>query len=284
MNMRELTLAALAVALAACSQQGNTPAAAANGADGAPAPGAADTPAAATAPAPGTTTAATPAGESTDVAATSATPSALERATPLPAAGNLPAGRWVAGKHYRPISPAQPTNVAPGKIEVAEVFWYGCPHCYALEPFISGWLKTEPPGAEFVRIPVMWNDVHKSHARMYYTLQALGALERLHLKVFQEVHDKKNYLVGNSDAASFQMQQAFATANGISAKDFAQAYESFSVQAKLQQAEDLLVRYRVDSVPLVIINGKYVTDVTMAEGQANLISLINDLVAAEKRR
>jgi thiol:disulfide interchange protein DsbA len=80
------------------------------------------------------------------------------------------------------------------------------------------------------------------------------------------------------------MQQAFATANGISAKDFAQAYESFSVQAKLQQAEEQLLRYRVDSVPLVVINGKYVTDVAMAEGQANLISLINDLVAAEKHR
>ena len=91
-------------------------------------------------------------------------------------------------------------------------------------------------------------------------------------------------LVGGNDAETLKAQQAFATANGISATDFANAFNSFTVQSKLQQAEELTTRYKVEGVPLVVINGKYVSDVGMAGGQANLISLINDLAAAEKRR
>jgi len=76
--------------------------------------------------------------------------------------------------NYVPLLPAQPTSVAPGKVEVMEVFWLACPHCYALEPFIKNWLKTKPAYVEFVRVPVMWGPVHRAHARLYYTLDALG--------------------------------------------------------------------------------------------------------------
>lgn len=222
------------------------------------------------------------AGESLDIRASDKNESALERAVTLPAAGTLPAGRWVAGQHYRPLSPAQPTSVAPGKVEVVEVFWYGCTHCYALEPFIQSWMKKMPADVEFVRVPVMWSSTHRAHARLYYTLQALGKLDALHVKVFDEMHQNKKPLVAGSDAETLKAQQAFATANGISASDFANAFNSFTVQSKLQQAEELTTRYKVEGVPMIVINGKYVTDVGMAGSQANLISLINDLAAAEK--
>jgi len=222
------------------------------------------------------------AGESLDIRASDKNESALERAVTLPAAGTLPAGRWVAGQHYRPLSPAQPTSVAPGKVEVVEVFWYGCTHCYALEPFIQSWMKKMPADVEFVRMPVMWSSTHRAHARLYYTLQALGKLDALHVKVFDEMHQNKKPLVAGSDAETLKAQQAFATANGISASDFANAFNSFTVQSKLQQAEELTTRYKVEGVPMIVINGKYVTDVGMAGSQANLISLINDLAAAEK--
>jgi thiol:disulfide interchange protein DsbA len=244
------------------------------------------------APAPVAAAPATPAGpqpsagESTDVGGgeTDRTVTGLERLSPLPAAGSLPAGRWVAGQHYRPLSPAQPTNVSPGKVEVVEVFWYGCSHCYAFEPYLEKWEKTKPAYVELVRVPVMWSATHRAHARLYYTLQALGKADQLHTKVFDEIHKKNNTLLGSSDDETQKLQLAFATANGISAQDFTGAYNSFTVQTKLQQAEELTERYKVDGVPVVVINGKYVSDVGMAGNQTNLISLINDLVAAEKRR
>jgi protein dithiol oxidoreductase (disulfide-forming) len=268
------SLAAIAgLMLVACSREAGAPTGPVSGAPATTAPATAATTHAPISP-----------GESTDVSPDSSTPSALERVSPLPAAASLPSGRWVAGKHYRVLSPAQPTSAAPGKVEVTEVFWYGCPHCFALEPFIAGWLKAAPPYIEMVRVPATFNAAYRSHARFFYTLQALGVVDRLNTAVFNEIHVKKNTLLGNDDAASFKAQQAFAKANGVNEKEFAQAYESFSVQTRLQQSDDLLLRYRVESVPLIVVNGKYATDVGMAEGPANLISLIGDLAAAEKRR
>jgi thiol:disulfide interchange protein DsbA len=276
--MAGLAATTAALLLVACSGSNSTPPAAA--------PAAAPT--APTAAASATSAAAAnaipSAGESLDIRGDDKGETALERAVALPPAGTLPAGRWVAGQHYRPLSPAQPTSVAPGKIEVVEVFWYGCTHCYALEPFIQAWLKKLPPDVEFVRVPVIWSSTHRAHARMYYTLQALGKVDALHTKVFDEMHQNRKPLVGGSDADTLKAQQAFATANGISATDFANAFNSFTVQSKLQQAEELTTRYKVEGVPLIVINGKYVSDVGMAGSQANLISLINDLAAAEKRR
>lgn len=272
-------LASLAAVLllTACSGGGNQAPATASAPAAAPAADAAKTAAAGA-------TATPSAGESLDIRAADKSESALERAVTLPPAGNLPAGRWVAGQHYRPLSPAQPTSVAPGKVEVVEVFWYGCTHCYALEPFMESWLKKLPADIEFVRLPVMWSSTHRAHARLYYTLQALGKVDALHARAFAEMHQNRKPLVGGSDEETLKVQQAFATANGISASDFANAYNSFTVQSKLRQAEELTSRYKVEGVPMVVINGKYVSDVGMAGSQANLVSLINDLAAAEKRR
>src|SRR5579862_4094583 len=98
----------------------------------------------------------------------------LERLAALPPDAQLPSGKWKPGANYDVLTPAQPTNVGPGKVEVVEVFWLACPHCYALEPFVQGWLKNKPPYIEFVRVPVMWQPLHRAHAHLFYTLQALG--------------------------------------------------------------------------------------------------------------
>ena len=246
----------------------------------APAPAAAASPAAAT---PSTSTPAS-AGESDAVDGAPSTQSNLERAAPLPTVGNLPAGRWVAGTHYRVISPAQPTNAAPGKVEVIEMFWYGCPHCFAFDPFLENWKKTLPAYIEFSRVPAMFNSAYRAHARLFYTMQALGKADALHSKLFDEVQNQNHPLIASDDAASLKLQQEFAKANGISEADYAKAFDSFSVRTKLAQAEDMTLRYRVEGVPAVIINGKYYSDVGMAGSHSNLISLINDLAAAEKRR
>ncbi|MDW8258468.1 MAG: thiol:disulfide interchange protein DsbA/DsbL [Gammaproteobacteria bacterium] len=209
----------------------------------------------------------------------------LARIAQLPAEDQLPAGQWKPGVHYKPIVPAQPTNAPAGKVEVVEVFWYGCSHCYALDPFLESWKRNKPDYIEFVRLPVMWGQpVHRAHARLFYTLQSLGKLDALHTKVFNAIHRDRNLLAGNSDEESYRLQLAFAKANGISESDFKTAYDSFAVDTSLKRAEDLTRRYRVEGVPLLVVNGKYSTDIGMAGGHSQLLQLLNDLAAAEKRR
>ena len=103
----------------------------------------------------------------------------------------MPSGKWKPGVNYDPLVPAQPTNVSPGKVEVVEVFWLGCPHCYALEPFIQSWLKSKPAYIDFVRVPVMWGPVHRAHARLFYALQALNRSD-LFEKAFDTIQQQHN--------------------------------------------------------------------------------------------
>ena len=276
-------LAILTLTLTACSRAPEQPNPAAAAAAPAAAPAATPTNAPPATPPPLT------AGEKPVAAPPAAKPAApaeeskLERVAALPPAGKLPAGKWVAGVNYRPLVPAQPTDAAPGKIEVVEVFWYGCPHCYALDPYIESWRKTKPAYVEFKRVPVTWQAVHQSHAKLFYTLEALGKEEALHTAVFAEMHDQKNYMfMQGNERETLNAQVTFAKAHGISEADFTNAYNSFTVQTDMAKADELVHRYHVDGVPLLVVNGKYVTDVNMAGSQANVMSIVNDLVASEK--
>lgn len=207
---------------------------------------------------------------------------ALERLAALPAEQQLPDGRWKAGVNYKPFMPPQPTSVSAGKVEVVEVFWYGCPHCNALEPYLASWVKNKPDYIELVRIPVMWSAGHKAHAHLFYTLEALGRRD-LHQRVFATIHEEKNPLLGKDEAESIKLMVAFARSNGIEEKQFMDAWNSFGVASNLQRAEQLTQRYRVEGVPMIVVNGKYATDVSMAGSPGNLIALIDDLAASEKR-
>jgi len=222
--------------------------------------------------------------EGVDKGSTNSGDAALEHVAALPQQAQLPAGRWTPGTNYTVLSPAQPTNAAPGKVQVIEVFWYGCPHCYALDPYLESWLKSKPGYVDFVRVPVMWGDIHRSHARLFYTLQALGKLDELHTQVFDEIHQHNDPLYVQGDPqATLQEQLKFAVAHGISASAFTNAYNSFGVQSNLQRADELDRRYKIDSVPTIVIDGKYEADVGSAGSDEKLIQLINDLAASEKR-
>jgi protein dithiol oxidoreductase (disulfide-forming) len=209
---------------------------------------------------------------------------ALERLAAMPETAQLPDGKWKAGVNYKPVVPAQPTGATAGEVEVMEVFWYGCGHCYALEPFIQSWKKNKPAYVKFTAVPVIWGPPHKAHAKLYYTLEALGKEEQLRQKVFDEIHQKGNYLVANDDAQSFKLQLAFAKANGISEADFTREYNGFAVATKVQRAEEISKRYRVEGVPVMYVGGKYQTDVGMAGGNSQLLQVVNDLAASDKRR
>ena len=287
-----LTLAATALlALSACSRQSQAPqqaAATATPADQGAAPAAGDqsAPPGQAAPAPAPSSAASTAPPA-DAASTS-----LEQLAAVPASAALPeSAQWKPGVNYDVISPAQPTTVEPGKVEVLEVFWLGCPHCYALEPYIRHWLKTKPAYIQYVRVPVMWDDpVRKAHARLFYTLESLGG-DDLVEKAFGYIHDmedqtgSESVLVTNSDGDSFKQQQAWAVQNGVNADAFAKAYNSFYVNTQLQQADEITNEYQVQSVPYIAIDGKFTTDVGKASGGGDdpqkLISLIDFLAAWE---
>jgi thiol:disulfide interchange protein DsbA len=291
------TLLLLALAVGACSRGPNP--AASNGPGASPATdspaastdgateGAAASATASTAPpvsASDLTAAAKTEQEGTDKGSTDSGEASLEHVASLPAQAQLPAGNWTPGTNYTVLSPAQPTDAAPGKVQVVEVFWYGCPHCYALDPYLESWLKSKPAYIDFVRVPIMWGDVHRAHARLFYTLQALGKLDELHSAVFDEIHQHNDPLYVQGDPqATLQAQLKFVEAHGISASDFTNAYNSFSVQTNLQRADDLDRRYKVDGVPTIVIDGKYEADVGTAGGEQKLIQLINDLAANEKR-
>jgi protein dithiol oxidoreductase (disulfide-forming) len=206
----------------------------------------------------------------------------LERMAALPPDAQLPSGRWKPGVNYDPMVPAQPTSVEPGKVEVLEIMWLGCPHCYALEPFIRAWLKTKPAYIEFVRVPVIWGAPQRAHAKLFYTLKALGRPELID-KAFDTIQQQHNPLIGSTEDESLRIAQAWAVQNGVSADDFANAFNSFSVNSDLQRAEEITNRYRVQNVPMFVINGKYVTDAAKPGGPTNLIQMINDLAAYEHR-
>ncbi len=284
MIKRSLALWLLLASLSACAREPGAPAPASAAASSTAASAAA--PVAATA-APGAgdlAAAAATQQESTDRGTTADSGAMqLERIAALPPEGQLPAGKWVPGTNYKVILPAEPTNVAPGKVEVIEMFWYGCPHCFALDPVLESWRKNKADYIEFVRVPVMWAEVHRAHAHLFFTLQALGKLDELHAKVFEEIHQNNNLLFVNGDPLATQRAQLqFAKNNGISEADFMKAYNSFAVQTKMQEADDLGRRYRIEAVPTFVIAGKYQTDMQQAGGETNLLHLINDLAASER--
>jgi protein dithiol oxidoreductase (disulfide-forming) len=202
---------------------------------------------------------------------------------------SLPGGHWKVGVNYDPIVPAQPTAAPRGKIEVLEVFWLGCPHCYALEPYIRNWLKGKPSYVDFVRVPVMWGPAHRLHAQLFYTLEALHR-DDLVEKAFDTIHQDNNPLIGTDKLGSaideqdtFSKQLDWAKSNGIDPTAFTTAYNSLGVKTELQHAQDITDRYHVEGVPFVAVGGKYSTDVGKAGGHEQLIQLIDDLAAFDRQ-
>jgi thiol:disulfide interchange protein DsbA len=250
-------LAALALALAGC------------GGDGQPAPRAAAPPATADIAAGNT--------EPDDSA-----PPADEPAKPTPLgdvsneAGPSPtSARFQLGKHYDRLSPTQPTSSPPDKVEVAEMFWYGCPHCFAFDPYLKAWVAKKPEYVTFVRVPVVWSEVAKIHARAFYTEEALGKTGEIHEALFREIHVNGN-LLDTEDKL-----QAFFGKLGVDAATFKTNFDSFNVHAKVQRADELNRRYKIGRVPTIVVNGKYTTDLDMAGGYDELFALIGELAASE---
>lgn len=199
---------------------------------------------------------------------------------------SAPATEWKFkdGQHFQRLVPTQPTVGGADKIEVAEVFWYGCNHCYDFEPFINRWAADKPGNVRFVRIPATWNPLVKLHAQLYYTEEVLaknGKLENpedFHAAVFDEYHKRSNRMASES-----VIRDLFARF-GVSNEDFDKTWKSFEVAQKVRVAEDLGRRYGITGVPAVVVNGKYRSGGAEAGSYPRLLELIDELVARESAR
>lgn len=177
---------------------------------------------------------------------------------------------------YEAVSPAQPVQQAD-KVEVIEFFWYGCPHCYHLEPDMIAWLKTKPANVEFIRQPAVFSDLWGKHAKAFFTAEALGVSEKTHADFFDAIQNKKQKLTDEDELAKF------FTAHGVKVEDFKAAYNSFGVDAKMRQAETMAARYGVTGVPALIVNGKYRVTATTAKSQENMLTVTNQLIEQESK-
>jgi thiol:disulfide interchange protein DsbA len=197
-----------------------------------------------------------------------------------------PAQNWKfkEGQHYIRMVPSQPTMGGADKIEVAEFFWYGCPHCYSFEPTINAWAAEMPASARFVRIPVVWNTIHELHARVFYTMEVLtrnGDLadgEAFHNTVFQEIQTRGNRLT--SEDSVRRLFERF----GVDADTFDRTWKSFEVDQKLRVAKDLGRRYNIQGVPAVVVNGKYRTGGQEAGSYDAVPAVIDELITRESQR
>jgi thiol:disulfide interchange protein DsbA len=180
-----------------------------------------------------------------------------------------------AGKHYTVLSPAQPTSTDAGKVEVAEIFMFGCPGCFNLEEHIQAWLGRKADYVNFIRIPAAWNPPAPLHARAYYTAEALGKADEIEVDFFNEIHVNRNLLETEAKLV------AFFAKHGVDETAFKNAFNSFAVNAKLKRAEELVGRYRVGSTPTVIVNGKYATTGRQAGSYDAWFAIIDDLAARE---
>ena len=187
--------------------------------------------------------------------------------------GTSMAANFVAGQDYQVVANPQKVEV-PGKIEVREFFWYGCPHCFTLEPHMQTWLKQMPKDVRFVRTPAAMNPLWEQGARAYYVAEALGVRRKVHLPLFHEIH--VNGKQTTLEQAGFAK---FFTRYGVSEAKFNSTYKSFPITSKIAQAKQLAQVYQLSGVPAVVVNGKYVVQ---GEDQ-KVTQVVNYLIEKERK-
>jgi thiol:disulfide interchange protein DsbA len=184
-------------------------------------------------------------------------------------------GGFEEGKQYAELPFPQPVETDK-QIEVREFFWYGCPHCYTLEPGLSRWLKKKPSNVAFLRTPgtaQRW----LVHAQAFYTFEALGVTERLHPAFFQAVQQGKRRLDDEQSIVQFAQE------HGVDQTKFRDAFNSFGVRLDVEKAKRLNEAYAINSVPTITVDGKYVTSPSLAGGEEAVLRVIDFLVQKAAR-
>jgi len=191
----------------------------------------------------------------------------------------LPGLALAQGKYaYTELKPPQPTEAAAGKIEVLEFFWYGCPHCYTLEPSIEAWTKKLPGDVQFRRVPAVFNERWGHDAAIFYTFEALGVLNRLHRPFFDAIH--RDRLRTDDQQALTQWLQK----NGVDSNRFYDTLKSFGVQTRVRRATQLTVAYRVDGTPAMAVQGRYSVSAEQGRSHQGMIETVDYLVDLARKQ
>jgi thiol:disulfide interchange protein DsbA len=188
----------------------------------------------------------------------------------------LPLGAAGQDFQYGEINPPQPVE-AKGKVEVIEFFWYGCPHCYTLEPHIEAWLKKLPPDVEFRRVPAVFNQRWGHDAAIYYTLESMGLVDKLHRPLFDAIH-KDNLRTDNQAALNEWLQK-----HGVDPKKFADTLKSFGVQSKTRRAVQQTLAYKIDGTPAMAVAGRYTVSAQQGRTQQGMLEAVDSLVAKVRK-
>jgi thiol:disulfide interchange protein DsbA len=186
-------------------------------------------------------------------------------------------GGPVEGTHFTRLAQPAPVSAPAGKIEVVEFFSYGCPHCYTLEPTLETWAKRLPADVVFKRVPVGFNALYENYQKIFYALEAMGKLEQMHVKVFNAIHQQRQRLDKEADIA------AFMTANGLDGAKFIELYKSFGVQTKARQAQMLSQSYKIEGVPAMGVQGRFVTSGSQAGSNERALAVTDALVQSLRK-
>ena len=201
------------------------------------------------------------------------TGAAVASATLLGASVHAQASKPKAGTDYQTLDPRAPVEAGAGKIEVVEFFWYNCPHCNAFEPTLQAWISKLPKDVVLRRVPVAFQDSFAPQQRLYFTLEAMGLVEKLHAKVFAAIHVEKKNLASGEAILEWVVQQ------GVDKTKFVQQYNSFTVVTKVTKATQLQNAYKVEGVPALGVAGRYYTDGSMAGTMQRALQVVDALVA-----
>ena len=180
-----------------------------------------------------------------------------------------------AGKTYIELSNAVPVAV-PGKIEVVELFWYGCPHCYAFEPVVNPWAEKLPSDVNFVRLPAMFGGPWDAHGQMFLTLEAMGVEHKVHAAVFNAIQKEGKHLTDKDEMADFLATQ------GVDKAQFLQTFDSFAIKGQIVKAKELAKKYEISGVPTMVVDGKYRFDLGTAGGPEQALNVADQLIAKER--
>lgn len=180
-----------------------------------------------------------------------------------------------AGKTYIELSSAVPVAV-PGKIEVVELFWYGCPHCYAFEPVVNPWAEKLPSDVNFVRLPAMFGGPWDAHGQMFLTLEAMGVEHKVHAAVFNAIQKEGKRLTHKEEMADFLATQ------GVDKAKFLQTFDSFAIKGQIVKAKELAKKYEISGVPTMVVDGKYRFDLGTAGGPEQALNVADQLIAKER--
>ena len=175
------------------------------------------------------------------------------------------------GFDYRVLPITQPID-AKGKVEVIEFFWYGCPHCYDFEPELKGWIKRQNKDVVFKKVPIAFREELMPHSQLFYALETLGKGDALNDKVMFAMHRENKRLLNENEIADW------VAAQGVDRNAFLAAYRSFAVLSKARAANQLGNAYRIDGVPTVAVQGKYITSPSIAGSRAKAVNVMDFLV------